>query len=60
MKKVYKYGTGQEIPDGAKYLCTKVEKTITVKPPISNYGEGGDGITREVNTFVWHYYEVTE
>jgi len=25
MKKVFKYGTGEEIPEGAKYLNTKVE-----------------------------------
>jgi hypothetical protein len=27
MKRAYKYGTGAVIPEGAQYLCTKVEIT---------------------------------
>lgn len=47
-KIVYKYGTGQEIPEDGKYLCTQVE---TLK---ENKLDGG--FTR--NLFVWHYYEL--
>lgn len=49
-KKVFKYGTGQEIPMNAKYLCTQVEtQTQTV---------GGGIATQTINVLVWHYYEV--
>jgi len=45
MKKVLKYGTGQEIPEGAEYLDTVVEESIIsdtlIKP-----------------RFVWHYFLV--
>ena len=36
VKKVYKYGTGDIIPEGAVYLCTKVE----------DIGDGGNRYTR--------------
>lgn len=43
MKKVFKFATGQEIPEGAIYLCTlkngKMSKT-------------------EDRDFVWHYFLV--
>ena len=54
MKRVYKYGTGRDIPDGAKYLCTQVEKNVVVS-------QGNDGLSTMKsthNTLVWHYYEV--
>lgn len=43
MKVVYKYGTGQAIPDGGTYLCTlKGEKLAD--------GQGG------LVDAVWHYF----
>lgn len=53
MKKVYKYGTGYEIPDGAVYLSTQVEKNIyyTYKDTILTG-------TVEENRLVWHYFLV--
>ncbi len=44
--KVYKYGTGEEVPKGAIYLYTKEE---------SNMIESGEHIS-----FVWHYFLVEE
>ena len=49
MKKVYKYGTGQEIPKGAVYLCTKTETRIFKN-------EHGQEIKE--NLLVWHYFLV--
>ena len=43
MKKVFKYGTGQPIPEGAVYLSSFVE-------------EINNGVT--VARFVWHYFLV--
>lgn len=48
VRKVFKYGTGQVIPDGAVYLCTKTETLTT------NEGVG----TFKKNLFVWHYFIV--
>lgn len=46
IKKVFKYGTGQEIPEGAVYLCTKVQRGL----PAQN----GNIAT----WLVWHYFLV--
>ena len=43
MKRVFKYATGQEIPEGAEYLCT-------VKNGIMDADKG--------YLYVWHYYLV--
>lgn len=51
-KIVYKYGTGHEIPNDAKYLCTQVETTET-----ENDTTVGN-IKVKLNTLVWHYYEL--
>lgn len=53
MKTVYKYGTGQDIPEDAKYLCTKVE---TQRVKTKNLD--GSEIDYISNVLVWHYYEV--
>jgi len=53
MKKVYKYGTGHEIPEGAEYLTTVVEN----EGIDGNYG----GLTPNPSSFarlVWHYFLV--
>lgn len=52
MRKVYKYGTGQIIPEGAVYLTTLVEKDITDR------GDYNWPTKLERNTFVWHYFLV--
>lgn len=44
MKKVYKYGTGDEVPKDAVYLNTQVE--------IKKTKHGTE------NRFVWHYFLV--
>lgn len=56
MKKVLKYGTGEEIPEGAIYLSTQVE-TITLP---STKGNRLDQGYVTANQFVWHYFLVEE
>ena len=51
MKVVWKYGTGHEIPDGARYLCTQVETQEVTH---------SQGETFKKNIYVWHYYEVEQ
>ena len=55
VKKVFKFGTGQEIPEGAIYLSTQVE-TIS----IYSHHENGIGIAhvQTKNELVWHYFLV--
>lgn len=55
MKLVYKYGTGQEIPEGAVYLSTQVE---TVEH--YDYHQNGIGVASvsKSNELVWHYFLV--
>lgn len=48
MYKVYKYGTGQEIPEGAVYLSTQVETVAKTNQELL--------VT--TNLFVWHYFLV--
>jgi hypothetical protein len=48
MKKVYKYGTGIEIPEEAVYLSTQVETETSTS----------NGITFTNNALVWHYFLV--
>ena len=54
MKKVFKYGTGHEVPDGAVYLCTKTETVTLIQR---------DTVEREErikkNHLVWHYFLIT-
>jgi len=50
IKKVYKFGTGQEIPEGAVYLKTIVEDERQYKNPQS--------ICINPYRFVWHYFLV--
>lgn len=58
MKKVYKYGTGQEIPEGAVYLCTQVETdTETLRDGLAADSSRRD-FTYQRNKFVWHYFLV--
>lgn len=53
MKRVYKYGTGHDVPEGAQYLCTKVEATVI-------HDENVHGMPVDVthNVLVWHYFLV--
>ena len=50
MKKVFKYGTGEVIPEGAVYLSTQVETRTIIINQIGN--------TETLNVFVWHYFLV--
>jgi hypothetical protein len=53
-KRVYKYGTGQEIPEGAIYLSTQVEEKINyLVLPTSGYS----GDVPKIR-LVWHYFLV--
>jgi len=50
MKKVYKYGTGHPVPEGAVYLCTKVQRKILLDVP--------EARLLEDCWLVWHYFLV--
>ena len=50
MKKVYKYGTGQEVPEGAIYLTSVVQEVITQL----------DNVTATASRLVWHYFLVED
>lgn len=56
IKKVYKYGTGQEVPEGAQYLSTIIEPRWTERD-IEKDGIDGHVKIQE-NLFVWHYFLV--
>ena len=43
MKKVYKYATGQDVPEGAKYLWSCKNGTMNADTGYQ---------------YIWHYYEV--
>ncbi len=54
IKRVFKYGTGDVVPEGAIYLSTQIEKKIE---------SAGGGVTYqtvsfETNRLVWHYFLV--
>lgn len=50
MKKIRKYATGDEIPEGAIFLSTQVETFTEVQTH--------NGDTRTINEYVWHYFLV--
>ena len=56
MRKIFKYPTGGEIPEGAEYLSTQVETRTTVfSEPF------GDKVREDrikENKLVWHYFLV--
>ena len=58
MGRVLKYGTGDQIPDGAVYLCTKVEPMTKVfsDADITNTDLKTTRVTK--NMSVWHYFLV--
>lgn len=62
MKKIYKYPTGAEIPDGAVYLGTATQREVLV-----NLSKGDDPNCKFRNSdtcwwekcwLVWHYFLV--
>jgi len=53
MKKVFKYGTGHLIPEGAVYLSTVVETDSQVFED-NNFNK----VTEVRNVLVWHYFLV--
>jgi len=50
MKKVLKYGTGYEVPEGSEYLTTLVQKQEIAQ----------DNISTVKTRLVWHYFLVEE
>lgn len=67
-RRIYKYGTGQRIPEGAKYLST-VTQTQTFVPAVQYTTSGGQDSGMEPVThteesrwipcwLVWHYFLV--
>ena len=48
MKKVLKYGTGQEVPENAQYLSTVVQGLEVAQ----------DNIRTVTTRLVWHYFLV--
>lgn len=57
-KKVFKYATGEAIPEGAIYLSTQVEKEVSVIPSDWFNGEKLPERHLEKNVLVWHYFLV--
>lgn len=60
-KRVLKYGTGHEIPEGAKYLCTQIEwmqGSRWEKCPSAENPNAEERVYFKRNELVWHYYEV--
>lgn len=53
MQKVFKFATGQVIPENALFLSTQVEKTVVFYET-----QDGGRVAKETNTFVWHYFLV--
>ena len=51
VRRVYKFATGQPLPPGAIYLCTKVQE-LPVEAQVTRIARG------EAGWLVWHYYEV--
>lgn len=51
IKKVFKYGTGDIIPEGATYLTTKTQTEILID-------ENTRYVRREKCWLVWHYFLV--
>lgn len=52
MRKVYKYATGDKIPDGAVYLTTVIQQVYEPIP------EKFSKVERAVPQLVWHYFLV--
>jgi len=50
MKKVFKFGTGQEIPKGAIYLGTIANEKMV--------DEDGQQYRADEKKYVWHYFLV--
>jgi hypothetical protein len=58
MKKVFKYGTGDEIPKGAVYLCTKVQTKKYISKRENEVTGLIDVVVTKNNELVWHYFLV--
>ena len=58
VKKVYKYATGETVPNDAVYLCTEVETKSFVVNEVAQYLGALTDVTRVYNEFVWHYFLV--
>ncbi len=58
MKKVFKYGTGDGIPEGAIYLSTQVETDLKYYYDNPDTSRPDWVITK--NKLVWHYFLVND
>ena len=62
IKKIYKYGTGEIVPEGAIYLCTKTEEDLDISGNFEAIGKvyGCDPhiLVEKRNILVWHYFLV--
>ncbi len=56
IQKVFKYGTGDPIPDDAEYLTTEVEY---IQQPINGAANAGFQMFPSPQRFVWHYFLVS-
>lgn len=61
--KVFKYATGEPIPEGAVYLSTITEDSVVVQEidssnPAHNGSERHCTMSRIYNRYVWHYFLV--
>ena len=56
MKKVYKYGTGEEIPEGAIYLSTIVGATL--EDTWKRQQDSEETSSERKAVLVWHYFLV--
>jgi len=50
MKKIFKYSTGDEVPEGAEYLTTIIQEQEIAQ----------DNIQTMKTRLVWHYFLVEE
>ncbi len=57
IRKVYKYGTGQPIPDGAIYLSTVTQTEIHIDGHYPS-NSAADNERWEKCRLVWHYFLV--
>lgn len=60
MRKIYKYPTGAEIPEGAIYLATIKNGRMGVDPMHSNHTESESNEWHSERCYVWHYFLVED
>lgn len=60
IKRVLKYGTGEEIPEGSVWLCTRAgtDTTFYATPDEEQKKQGIEGIQQRHDNLIWHYFLV--